>query len=247
MGQIIAIANRKGGTGKTTVALALATRLAEQHRVLLIDLDSQANATEGLAVPLAPEVAKWLIMEERPALASFGRLDVMPGNAKTEQVNMTLSADADYPAIHRGLKLLPGYDYVILDCPPSLSMLTKTAIFAADAVLVPTTPEYWGVAGVRQLTELIAQMRQKFSRPVRLLGIQPNKYDRRTTEHKSNLVDLVRVYGVYGKENGRVWPPLRQSIAVATASAEGKPLWSTLEDPIRSEWNGMVERVVRYG
>lgn len=246
---VIAIANRKGGVGKTTISLALATRLVETHKVLLIDLDSQANATEALGIQLRPGIAEWLILEQLPELAELNDgLCLMPSDIKTEKANTSLASDADIAAIDRGLrKLRTQYHYIIMDCPPSLSMLTRAAIYAADYVLCPTVPEYLSVAGVRQLIVLTAQIRNRFERPVKLLGIQPNMYRRTTKEHKANLTDLVRAYGAYGHENGRVWPPLRQSIAVAKASAEGLPLWQLLKGQVLREWEAMVERVNRYG
>jgi len=246
---ILAVANRKGGVGKTTVAVALGTRLCEKHRVLLIDLDSQANLTEVLDVPLQPGVAVWLTVEKLSETVKLqSGLEVLPGNVKTEMANVGLAAAGDLSAIHRGLEeARRHYDYIIMDCPPSLSLLTRAAIYAADYVFCPTVPEYMSVAGVRQLIAQVSQIRNQHKRPVKLLGIQPNKYDRRTKEHKANLTDMVRAYGAYGRNNGRVWPPLRQSIAVAAASAEGRPLWEVLDGHILREWDAMVERVSQYG
>ena len=245
----ITIANRKGGVGKTTIAVALATNLAQKHKVLLIDLDSQANATESLAVDLQSGIFMWLGGELEPKIITLeSGLDLLPGNAKTERVNLILSSEGDMAAIHRGLEPLnETYQYIIIDCPPSLSMLTRAAIYAADYVLCPTVPEYLSVAGVRQLVTLIAQLRKGLARPVKLLGIQPNKYDRRTNEHRANLKDMVKAYGAYGHNGGRVWPPLRQSIAIAEASAEGKPIWSGLTGKVLIEWEAMAERVMEYG
>jgi chromosome partitioning protein len=246
---ILAIANRKGGVGKTTVAVALGTRLCAKHRVLLIDLDSQASATEMLNIPLQPSVAVWLTVEKLPETVKLeSGLEVLPGNVKTEMTNVGLAASGDIAAIQRGLEeARHHYDYIIMDCPPSLSLLTRAAIYAADYVLCPTVPEYLSVAGVRQLIAQVSQIRSQHERPVKLLGIQPNKYDRRTNEHRANLTDMVRAYGAYGRNNGRVWPPLRQTIAVATASAEGRPLWEVLDGHVLQEWETMVERVSQYG
>lgn len=247
---ILTIANRKGGTGKTTMAVALATRLAaDGERVLLVDLDSQANATEALAVQLQPGIFMWLGAEQKPSIVTLeSGLNILPGDATTERVNLILSSEGDKAAIHRALKgMKRAYHYIIIDCPPSMSMLTRAAIYAADYVLVPTIPEYLSVAGVRQLVILLARIRERDDRPVRLLGIQINKYDRRTKEHKANLVDLVRAYGAWGRNGGRVWPPLRQSIAIAVASAEGRPIWELLKGDVLEEWQGLVERVKRHG
>lgn len=248
MNTIITIANRKGGVGKTTIAVALATGLADETRTLLVDLDSQANATESLGIKLQPGVFTWLAAELPPAIVRLENgLEVLPGDARTERANLILTSEGNLAAVHRGLQALrEAYRYIILDCPPSLSMLTRAAIYAADYVLCPTTAEYLGVAGVRQLTALMAQIRNQHGRPIQLLGIQPNKYDKRTREHRANLTDLVRVYGAFGRNNGRVWPPLRQRIAVATASAEGRPLWEVLKGTARQEWEALVSRVKQY-
>ena len=247
MTQVIAVANRKGGVGKTTIAVALATKLAEQGRVLLVDLDSQANATEALGVPLAPEVSEWLEYDEPPSLVSVGGLDVLPGDDHTQNANLILARRGQDRALRRLLAPLTQYDYVLLDCPPSLSMLTRAAICAAGYVICPTIPEYLSIAGVRQLVKLIEEIRTDNDVATRLMAIQPNKVDWRTNEHKIHLRSLVRVFGAWGNSGGLVWPPLRQSIAVATASAEGRPLWECLTGRILIEWENFVERVRRHG
>ena len=244
---IIALANRKGGVGKTTMAVALATRLAETDRVLLVDLDSQANASESLDLPLRPEVAKWLMFGEPPELESIGSLDVIVGNMATSDANLVLAQRGKVKAIRDLLDGFGDYRYVILDCPPSVAALTKAALYAADYVLCPTILEYLSVAGVRQLTQVLEELKEDHGRSAKLMGIQPNKYDRRTNEHKAHLASLVRSFGPWGRAGGQVWPPLRQSISVTTASAEGRPVWELLTGKVRIEWENLVERVKTYG
>ena len=244
---IIALANRKGGVGKTTLAVALATKLAETDRVLLVDLDSQANASESLDLPLRPEVAKWLMFGELPQLESIGQLDVIVGNMATSDANLVLAQRGKVKAIRDLLGDFDGYSYVILDCPPSVAALTKAVLYAADFVLCPTILEYLSVAGVRQLTQVLEELKEDHGRAAKLMGIQPNKFDRRTNEHKAHLTSLVRAFGAWGKSDGKVWPPLRQSIAVTTASAEGRPVWDLLGGKVRIEWENLVERVRAYG
>jgi len=243
---IIAVANRKGGVGKTTISVALATHLARRHKVLLVDLDSQASATELLNVEPQPAVAEWLILEKVPELVQAHGLALLASNVITEKANTSLATDADVTAIERGLPRLGRFDYVLLDCPPSLNILTRAAIYASDYVLAPTLAEYLSVAGVRQLLTQTAQMRERWGLPVKLLGIQPNMYRRTTTEHHENLTALVKAYGAYPHNGGRVWPPLRQSIAVSRASAEGVTVWDTLSGQVLAEWEAMVERVESY-
>lgn len=252
MGKVIVIGNRKGGPGKTTLALALATWLAEGQRVLAIDLDSQGNLTEALGIDLQPAVFAWLGGGNKPQVVRWREsgLGVIAGDATTERVNLILASEGDIGALDRSLAgLRRDYDYIIMDCPPSMSMLTRAAVYAADCCLIPTMPEYLSVAGVRQMVGMIATMAER-GRPVELMGIVPNRFDRRTKEHKANLTDLVKAFGAWrpGRYEGKVWPPLRSCIAIAESAAVGVPLWEVaLPAEVRTEWESLVERVVSYG
>jgi chromosome partitioning protein len=243
---VIALANRKGGVGKTTLAVAIATKLAEQDPVLLIDPDRQANATESLGIPLQPQVSKWLQHDEAPTLISIGNLDVVPGDDHTQDVD-TVLVRRGIGLIRRKLATLTQYRWIVLDCPPSLSHLARAAVCAADFVLCPTIPEYLSLAGVRQLVHMVDEIRRDHGVQTRLMGIQPNKVDWRTNEHKIHLTNLVRAFGAWGKGNGLVWPPLRQSIAIAMACTEGQRIWDVLDGRILEDWQGVVERVRSYG
>jgi len=249
---VISVVNRKGGVGKTTLAIALASWMDD--RTLLVDLDSQASATEGLGLAMVSDVFDWVAGDrDRPVVKrAYERqgglgLDVVRGNLKTERLNLLLGSEGDVGALDRCLqRLRHGYKWVILDCAPSMSVLSRAAIYAADWVLCPTVPEYLGLAGVRQLVQQVALMRDQWRRSVRLLGILPNCYDRRTTEHRANLVAMVKRFGAWDPERGSgfVWPPLRRSIAVARSSAAGVPVWDWLEEPVLGEWQEMAARVV---
>jgi len=170
----------------------------------------------------------------------------LPGSAATQDANLSLAAKGRIGAIHGLLGSLGQYAHIILDCPPSLSMLTRAAIYASDFVLCPTIPEYLSLAGVRQLVALIEEIRTEERGATCLMGIQPNKVDWRTNEHKIHLRNLVRMFGAWGQPGGLIWPPLRQSIAVASASAEGLPLWGNLSGKVLIEWENFVERVRRH-
>jgi len=241
----IALANRKGGVGKTTLSVAIATRLAERDPVLLVDLDSQANATESLGIPLQPQVSKWLQYSDPPTLASIGKLDVLPGDEHTQDLDAVL-ARRGIGLVRRQLAPLTQYRWIVLDCPPSISNLARAGVCAADFVLCPTIPEYLSLAGVRQLVRLIDEIRRDHGATTRLMGIQPNKVDWRTNDHKTHLTNLVKAFGAWGKDGGLVWPPLRQSIAVAVASTAGRPVWGALDGKILIEWENMVQRVRQH-
>jgi len=236
---ILAIANRKGGVGKTTIAVAVATKLASTTPTLLIDLDSQANATESLGIQLKPHVAKWLMFNETPELDRYGKLDVLAGNADTRKVDLALASEGRIYGIAELLRPITQYEWIVLDCPPSITMVTQAALYAADLVLCPTILEYLSLAGVRQMMGIIKQL-QDAGRPIKMLGIQPNMY-RSTNEHKAQLMRLVKVFGAWPK--GAVWPVLRQTIRIAEASEAGKPVWGELDGDRLLEWENLVERV----
>ena len=245
----IAVANRKGGVGKTTIACALATKLAETDRVLLVDLDSQGSATESLGIAPGSAVAAWLVTEELGSLVTVtDNLALLPGGAATARVTIGENRH-DLGTVGRGLSAARrSFDWILLDTPPSFSTVTRSAIYAADFVLSPVVPEYLAVAGVRQLIGQIDEMiKQHPGCTVRLMGIQPNQ-TRVTNEHRTNLTDMIRAWGAYGYNGGGfVWPPLRQSIAVSEASAAGKPVWGYLSGEVLDDWQAMVERVRSYG
>ena len=246
---ILTIANRKGGVGKTTLTCALATKLAERDRVLLLDLDSQGSATESLGQATGSAVAAWLVTEDLRDLAVISdRLSLLPGGASTARVQIGESRH-DLGTVSRGLREAPrAFDWILLDTPPSFNTVTRSAIYAADFVLAPVIPEYLAVAGVRQLIAQIDEMiTQHPSCTVRLMGIQPNQ-TRLTNEHRANLVDMIKAWGAYGTNGGGfVWPPLRQSIAVSEASAAGRPVWEYLSGDVLDDWLAMAERVREYG
>ncbi len=103
---MLAVANRKGGVGKTTISVALSTQLAKRHKVLPIDLDSQVNATEALGIDLAPGVFTWLGAEQLPELEEISGLHVIPGNARTERANLILTSEGNIAGVANAVELL---------------------------------------------------------------------------------------------------------------------------------------------
>jgi chromosome partitioning protein len=188
MTQIIAILNQKGGVGKTTTSINVAAYLAKQgHSVLLVDLDPQGNASSGLGL--------------RKTESERGTYDVLLGEATLDQAIKEVSAnlhilptDAQLAALEIELVEHPNrehalkqalstaaFDYVLIDCPPSLSLLTINALTAANSLLIPVQAEYYALEGLGQLLNVVQRVRQGLNPQLELLGVLMTMYDSRTT------------------------------------------------------------------
>ena len=233
MVRILAVANQKGGVAKTTTVVNLAAALVERgDRVLVVDLDAQACATFSLG--LDPED-----LDDTGAQAFMSRepqADVAGLVVDTAEGVDLLPASIDLAAADRALAGVKGrefvvrdalapiaerYDWILLDCSPSLGITTVNALTAADAVLVPLQCETLSHRGVGQLMETIADV-QRFTNPrLRVAGVLPTLYDGRTTHARAVLADLEPRYGV------RVFAPISRSIRFAESPATGRSILAT--------------------
>ena len=188
MGKVIAVANQKGGVGKTTTAVNLGACLAEKGKtVLLCDLDPQGNATSGLGVVAGRDTAYEVMLGTTPiknAIVPTGclGLSVLPADirlaaADVELVETSLREYRFSEAIsdHRN-----SFDFVLIDCPPSLGLLTINALTAANSVLVPIQSEYYALEGVTSLMNTISRIQHSFNKGLQLEGVVLTMFDGRT-------------------------------------------------------------------
>ena len=230
--RILALANQKGGVAKTTSAVTLAACLAERgQRVLLVDLDAQACATFCLGwdpEDLARTSADVLIGEPRAAVRSVtlstdDGVDLLPASLALAGADQALANAAGREFVLRDALAPIGddYDWIVLDCSPSLGIITVNALTAAHEVVIPLQCETLSHRGVGQLMETIADVQRLTNPGLRIAGILPTLYDRRTSHARAVLEDLPARYGV------PVLRPITRSIRFAEAPATGRTILAT--------------------
>lgn len=204
MARIIAIANQKGGVGKTTTAVNLAAALAHApKRVLLVDIDAQGNATMGSGVDkheLAASTCDVLLGESDAAsirVTTAEGFDLLPGNIDLTAAEIRLM---DMPDREQRLKtalvpMRPQYDFILIDCPPALSLLTLNALTAADAVIVPMQCEYYALEGLSALLETIDALRGRLNPQLEIEGVLRTMFDIRNNLANAVSAELTEHFG----------------------------------------------------
>ena len=226
MAKIISIVNQKGGVGKTTTCVSLTAALAEQKkRVLLCDFDPQANATSGLGVDKSVSKGVYEVLvsdipaSEAVAHTRFG--DVLPSNKALAGAGIELIGMENREYLLRDAleTLRPQYDYIFIDCPPSLELLTLNALCASNSILVPVQGEYFALEGLSDLMNTVRIVRRSLNPRLELEGVLLTMFDGRTNL-AMQVAEEVKHY-FPGKVYATVIP---RNVRLSEAPSHGKPI-----------------------
>ncbi|MCP4290589.1 MAG: ParA family protein [bacterium] len=227
MAKIIAISNQKGGVGKTTTAVNLCASLAvAEKRTLLVDLDPQGNASSGVGVAPNGGTSYELMLglstaEECVTSTAIGYLDILPSDRRLAGAEVELVGEPDRENfLKRTLGLLKDrYDFIVIDTPPSLSLLTLNALTASDTVLIPIQCEYYALEGLSQLLSTVQLVQRGLNPDLRLEGVLLTMFDRRLRLSNQVAEEAIDFFGdtVYETK-------IPRNVRLSEAPSFGKPI-----------------------
>lgn len=246
MGKIIAIANQKGGVGKTTTAINLSTVLAKRNKkTLLIDTDPQGNATSGVGIDKEVEISVYDVLIEETTMneaiikTNIKNLDICPSHIDLAGAEVELvSIEGRETRLKDKLEeVKDNYDYIIIDCPPSLGLITLNSFTAANSVLIPVQCEYYALEGLGQLLNTISLVKKHLNKSLEIEGAVLTMFDSRTNLSKQVVTEVKRYFD--DKVYKTVIP---RNVKLSEAPSYGMPI--TIYDP-RSKGAKCYEKLGR--
>ncbi len=229
MGAIFSVVNQKGGVGKTTTSINLGAYLAQMgQRVLLIDIDPQANATSGVGVDVEKLTGSLyeLFTKEKNILdvlypTSIENLHLIPGSPNLSGVSVEFMNTEGRELILKDIlsTVKDSYDFILIDCPPSLELLTVNALVASNKVIIPVQCEYYALEGLSRLMNVLEIIKQKVNPALEIEGIVLTMYDKRTTLNKEVVKETQKFF------EGKVYEAIvPRNVRVSEAPSYGQPI-----------------------
>jgi chromosome partitioning protein len=220
----ICVVNQKGGVGKTTTTINIATGLADRKkRVLILDLDAQGNVGTSLCVHSETNMYHMLVEDAKPedCIVNVNEyLDVIPSDKSLSHAELTLNGVASRETVlKRAMQDVNNYDYVIIDCPPTINLLNQNALVYSTEAFVPVATEYLALDALKKITATIDEMNKLFKLKLKITAIIPTMYDKRVKSCMETLVEIKKGF------NGTVTQPIRVNSKLKDAPKKGQSIY----------------------